>query len=68
MLGKKSHRLQIQDGQVVVTPEKKGFFRGMIDFYGQAFSNAKDKMKKVVKDRHKGGNRAYYDNTSYGTG
>lgn len=65
VLGKK-HRLAIQEGQVVIEPEKKtGFVRGMVKFYAGALSGAKNKLGDMVKSRNKGGEKAHYDNTGY---
>jgi len=66
-LGKRpQHRLKVENGEVVVEQQnRQGFFSGMVSFYGNALSGAKDKLGSIVKNRHKGGEKAHFVNTNY---
>jgi len=60
------HRLRVEQGQVMIEPEKKqGFVSGMVSFYGNALVGAKNKLSQMVKNKNQG-QRAHFDNTGYG--
>lgn len=71
----REHRLQVQPTEMPPVEKKQGFFSGMVSFYGNALSGAKNRLMDMKKTNEGGGggggasapasDRAFYDNTQF---